>query len=33
MNKQMDEIERLQALFKSAKNDYEALKRGSKRRP
>ena len=26
MNEAMDEIERLQALFKSAKNDYEVLK-------
>ena len=27
MNKQMDEIEKLRELFKSAKNDYEALKK------
>lgn len=27
MNKQMDEIEKLRELFKSAKNNYEALKK------
>ena len=27
MNEAMDEIERLQALFKSAKNNYEVLKK------
>ena len=27
MNEAMDEIEKLQALFKSAKNGYEALKK------
>lgn len=29
MNKQMDQIEKLRALFKSAKNDYEVLKKSA----
>lgn len=30
MNKQMDEIGKLRELFKSAKNDYETLKKSAK---
>lgn len=29
MNEAMDEIEKLRALFKSAKNDYEVLKKSA----